>query len=193
MAHFEQDNMGKLRCAYQRAKDKPNNMYFTPDYAMDFIKPYLKNFKRIWEPCCGHGHMVRYFEEAGHQVVGTDILHGDEFDFYKYAPAPESYDILVTNPPFQNKRETVVRLFELNKPFAVLMPTLLLDSNPIRQILKEHRGEWGILFPDKTINYIPESQPDSESSTKATRASRSFFHSSWFCRWVPGVTEMVIV
>lgn len=184
---------GTLRVLMQKARDKPNNMYYTPDYAMDFIYDYVRSFKRVWEPCCGYGHMVRYFEARDHQVTGTDIHQGSEFDFYTYAPPPESYDIIITNPPFQKKYETIIRLFELGKPFAVLLPTIILDSNPIRRILKEHVGEWGFVMPNRKINYIMESEKGSTSSTKPTTASQSFFHSSWLCRFVPNVTGLVIV
>lgn len=184
---------GTYRKNYQKARDSPNNLYFTPNYAMEFIEDYIKDFKRVWEPCCGEGHIVRYLTDRGHSVVGTDITMGDQYDIMTYTLPPDSYDILVTNPPFQGKKQTLERLFAFGKPFAVLMPTLSLDSNPFRAVLKAHWDDFGLLMPNRTINYIPSHIDAASDATQPPASSRSFFHSSWFCYKIPGVTGMMIV
>ena len=193
MAHHLPENQNTYRTIYQRAKDVPNNIYYTPSFAIDYVYDFIKPFTRVWEPCCGQGHITRYLEERGPEVLATDITQGDEFDFYTYAPPPDSYDIIVTNPPFQKKSQTFQRLFELGKPFAILMPTGSLDSVIVRRMLKAHDGEWGVILPDKTINFIPHTQEDAGVAIKATRASRSFFHSSWFTWNVPGSRNIHII
>ncbi|NBS71350.1 hypothetical protein EBT31_20935, partial [bacterium] len=146
-------------------------------------------YAKIWEPCCGQGHIVKYLEAKGHEVIGTDILMGETYDFKTYAPADDAYDVIVTNPPFEGKRQTLERLYALGKPFAILMPTMALDSNPVRALIKDH-GQWGIVMPNKTINYIPG---DLKHETTPPKNSRSFFHSSWFCWKIPGVEGMIIL
>lgn len=174
---------------FMRARTNPNNIYYTPDDALDFIAAHLAPFKRVWECCCGQNHITRYLERRGHAVIATDIDMGH--DMFAYAPSPEDYDIIVTNPPFQGKRRILERLYELGKPFAVLMPTMALNSNPVRLLLKAD-ADWGILMPPKSINYIPGDHPDAATLTKKPKGSRSFFHSSWFCHKVPTVRSMVI-
>lgn len=177
---------------WQRAKDKPNNNYYTPETAMEYIHPHIKQFLRVWEPCCGANHITRYLEKKGHTVIATDITMGEEYNFFNYAPPPESYDIIVTNPPFQGKRRILERMYALEKPFAILMPTMALDSNPVRILLKKD-PDWGIIMPPKTINYIPAEHADALSRTKHPKGTRSFFHSSWFCHNVPHVRNMMIM
>lgn len=176
---------------WKQAKDKPNNLYYTPESAMDYVSTYVAGFPRVWEPCCGVGHISRYLTSKGHSVVSTDITMGPEYDFLTHAPS-EEYDIVITNPPFQGKRQILERLYALEKPFAVLMPTMTLDSNPIRALLKKD-PTWGILMPPKTINYIPADHASSSTDTRHPKGTRSFFHSSWFCHDVPGVRGVIIL
>lgn len=50
-------------------------------------------------------------------------------DFYTYEP--QNWDIIVSNPPFTNKRKIFERALSFNKPFALLMSlTWLNDSAP---------------------------------------------------------------
>lgn len=167
------------------SRESPNDMWYTPASAVDHILPFLAPFPRIWECCCGEGHITRSLEANGHSVIATDINMGAQFDAYSYTPPPDSFDCVVTNPPFSRKTAFLGRLFGLGKPFAVLLPTNVLESAPIRNLLKAHAGDWGMLLPPKTINYIHATEPD--------RPSRSFFHSSWLCYRVPGVTAVLLL
>lgn len=176
---------------WKNAKDRPNNQYYTPESAMTYVLDYLPSFQTIWEPCCGANHITRYLTKKGYTVVSTDITMGPEYDFLTYVP-PEEYNVIVTNPPFQGKREILQRLYSLNKPFAVLMPTMTLDSNPVRALLKKD-PTWGILMPPKTINYIPADHETSATDTRHPKGTRSFFHSSWFCHDIPRVRGLMIL
>ncbi len=175
---------------FKKAQANPNNNYYTPDDAIDFVYDHIKPFSRVWECCCGANHITRYLQAKGHTVIATDLATGH--DLFEYAPPAEDYDIIVTNPPFQGKRRVLERLYALNKPFIVLMPTMALDSNPVRMLLKAD-PTWGILMPPKSINFIPADHPDSATLTKKPKGSRSFFHSSWFCHRIPTVTGLTII
>jgi hypothetical protein len=188
----EEDKPLSYTGQWKKAKNKPNNNYYTPDMAIEYIYPYISNFSRVWEPCCGANHISRFLENRGHTVISTDITMGHEYDIFTYAPPPESYDIIVTNPPFQGKRRIMERLYALGKPFVVLMPTMALDSNPVRILLKNN-PDWGIIMPPKTINYIPAEHEKSHDSIKHPKGTRSFFHSSWFCHNIPNVRNMMII
>lgn len=161
-----------LKAKHNRA----TNEWYTPEYATGYILPFVKGFSSIWEPCCGQGHIARELESAGHVVIATDIAMGAVFDVFTHTPTLE-YDAIVTNPPFRGKTQLLARLFGLDKPFAVLMPTQVLESKPIRDMLKDHAGQWGMVVPPRTINYINSEDPG--------RYSRSFFHSSWLTYKLP--------
>jgi hypothetical protein len=161
--------------------------YYTPEYALEYIYKYVSKYKKVWEPCAGKGHIVKYLEKKGHVVVATDILMGQEYDIHgTYSPPSDQYDIIITNPPFKKKTLTLQRLFSIDKPFAILLPTMALDSGPVRALLKKHEGQFGILMPNKTINYIL-------SCPVAKKKSRSFFHSSWFCWKIENLKGLVLL
>lgn len=166
------------------ARIVPQNDYYTPDFATEYVVPYLKEagFKTLWEPACGKGHMSRCLSNNGFEVVSSDIWMGPEYDLHDFEPVSE-YDAIVTNPPFQNKTQTIKRFFDLGKPFALLVPITTFDSGPIRKMLKEHDGEWGFLAPPRTIHYI-----------RADKAkSRSFFYSGWLTHKIPSIKNIVIM
>lgn len=182
----------KYREQVANAKAAPNNSYATPDAVMDVIAPYLAPFPRVWEPCVGLGHIRRYLEAKGHAVHGTDITMGAEFDVHVHALPPTEYDIIVTNPPYTGKSKFFGRMFELDKPFAIIVPTMALESPIVRQLLRVHDGHWGILMPAKTHAFIPIAHPEAATLTAPPKNSRSFFHSSWFTYKVPGIRGVVI-
>ena len=55
---------------------------------------------------------------GGYNVQKSHIDDGQDFFTYE----PEGYDVIVSNPPFSIKDKILERLYELNKPFAVLLP-----------------------------------------------------------------------
>lgn len=61
---------------------------------------------------------------GGISVIRSDISDG--LDFFTYEP-PE-YDCIISNPPFTQKDRVLKRLYELGKPFAVLLPLNSLQS-----------------------------------------------------------------
>ena len=61
---------------------------------------------------------------GGWRVTRSSIEEGQ--DFFEYQP-PE-YDCIVSNPPFTKKDEVIKRLYELGKPFAILLPLAALQG-----------------------------------------------------------------
>jgi len=61
---------------------------------------------------------VKLLKENGNKVIYTHIDDGK--DFFKFEP--DEYDAIISNPPFSKKDRVLKRLYQLNKPFAVLLP-----------------------------------------------------------------------
>lgn len=111
---------------------KDTDERYTPEYAvlplLEFMKPYYK--KIIWCPFdTEESEFVKVFKDEGFNIVYSHIDYGQ--NFYNYEP--ESWDVMISNPPFTCKKETFVRALLFNKPFALLM-TLdwLRDAAPKR-------------------------------------------------------------
>lgn len=57
-------------------------------------------------------------QAGGWQVERSSIDDGKDFFTYQ----PEDFDVIVSNPPYTQKDRVIERLYELEKPFAVLLP-----------------------------------------------------------------------
>ena len=106
---------------------KRNDEYYTPAYAVKALLPYIKEKSTIWCPFDKQwSEFVRILTEHNHKVIFSHIDEGK--DFFHYEPQ-ESYDYIISNPPFSKKREILQRLNTLNKPYAMLLPINLLNDN----------------------------------------------------------------
>lgn len=114
--------------------------YMTPKNAWEAIQNYIPKDKVIWEAFYGNGDSGKYLQELGFQVIHEDI------DFYEHNLG----DIVVSNPPFSQKKEIVTRLVELDKPFILLMPCSVLVTSYIRENL---RNKIQIIVPRKRIQF----------------------------------------
>ncbi len=120
----------------------------TPPEAIDPLLPYLPSSWTIWEPARGEGLLVEALYDSGFEhVVTGDIQTGQNFFDYQ----PESWDCLVTNPPYSIKFKWIERCYELGKPFALLLPVETLGAKTAQQFFREHGVE--VIFLDRRINF----------------------------------------
>lgn len=107
-----------------------NDECYTPRYGVEPLLEFLPHFKEktIWCPFdTEESEFVKCFRENGYNVVNSHIRSGQDFYLYQ----PEKWDLIVSNPPFTNKREIFKRAISFNKPFCLLMSlTWLNDSTP---------------------------------------------------------------
>ena len=61
----------------------------------------------------------------------------------------EYYDVIISNPPFSCKDDILKRLYELNKPYAMLLPIPTLQGQTRFPYMKDIQ----YLGFDKRINY----------------------------------------
>lgn len=121
----------------------PMDVCLTPPYALNPILSYLKG-KTVWECACGKGYLSNIMKENGVDVVSTDITTGH--DFLTYQPEFE-FDVIVTNPPFGLKYKFIERCYELNKPFALLMPVETHGAEGAQKYFEKHGIETTWLRP----------------------------------------------
>lgn len=123
----------------------------TPAYALDPLLPYLKQFKRIWEPACGEGLLVDALQDwtgARFEVIATDILQGQ--NFFDFEPEHE-WECIVTNPPYSIKFQWLARCYTLGKPFALLMPVETLGTKTAQDLFERYGIE--VILLDKRVNF----------------------------------------
>lgn len=108
-----------------------NDECMTPDYGVKPIIKYLAKDKIIWCPFDKEdSEFVQILISEGFKVVYSHIDNGQ--DFYTYEP--EKWDVIVSNPPFTNKRKIFERALSFNKPFALLMSNTWLNDSAPKQL-----------------------------------------------------------
>jgi hypothetical protein len=101
-------------------------------------------------------------------VIHSHIDEG--FNFFFYEPQ-EHYDVIISNPPFSCKDAVLKRLYELDKPYAMLLPVPTLQGQARFPYMKDIQ----YLGFDKRINYYK----DKEMTKLQTGVS---FGSCYLCR-----------
>lgn len=102
-----------------------NDECYTPYYAVEPIIKYISKDKIVWCPFDEEwSAFVQLLKANGNTVLLSHLKDG--YDFFKYEPF--YYDIIVSNPPFSIKDRVIERLYELNKPFIILLPLNTLQG-----------------------------------------------------------------
>ncbi len=120
--------------------DKDSDNYITNKEDWERIKEYIPKDKVIWSPFYCDGKQKEYFEE-----MGFNIIHEDE-DFFENNKG----DIIIDNPPFSKKKEILMRIKELDKPFILVCPSVLLVYKWFQEMFKD---ELQIIIPYNRIKF----------------------------------------
>lgn len=114
---------------------------------MQPLLKYLPKDRIIWCPFDEEwSAFYRTLKDNGYNVVRSSLSEGRDFFVYE----PDEWDIAVSNPPFSVKDRVLKRLYELNKPFAVLLPLNSLQGKERYDFFR--RGVQLLAF-DKRIAY----------------------------------------
>lgn len=109
------NNIGYLTSS----KTPEHQELYTPYYAVKPIVKYIPKDYKIWCPFdMEWSSFYQTFKKNGFDVIRSHIDEGKDFFLYE----PDDYDVIISNPPFNIKDQILKRLYDLNKPFAVLLP-----------------------------------------------------------------------
>lgn len=114
-----------------------NDECYTPRNAVALVLEFLEPFrdKIIWCPfdTCD-SQFVKVLTEKGFNVVYSHLNTGQ--DFYEYEP--KDWDLIVSNPPFTNKRKIFERCIKFEKPFCLLMSMVWLNDTAPFEVFGEY-------------------------------------------------------
>ena len=123
--------------------------YYTPRILVEPILKYIRPNSTIWCPFdTENSEFVIALKEAGHKVIYSHIWYGQ--DFFTYTPE-EDYDYIISNPPFSLKLEVFRRLYELNKPFAMICGLPILNYQEIGEFFLGK--DLQLLIVDKKVSF----------------------------------------
>lgn len=110
-----------------------NDECITLPYAVKPIIKYIPKDAIVWCPFDKEdSEFVKQITTNGNKVIHSHIDDGK--DFYTYEP--DEWDVLISNPPFTNKRKIFERALSFNKPFALIMSNTWLNDSAPKQLFK---------------------------------------------------------
>lgn len=140
------NNIDSRKILYPLGK---NDECMTLEYGVKPIIKYIPTGATVWCPFDrDDSQFVIQLKAAGFNVINTHIEYGQ--DFYTYEP-PE-WDVIVSNPPFTNKRHIFERALSFDKPFALIAPMTWLNDAAPAQLFKGKNLQ--ILSFDKRMKFL---------------------------------------
>lgn len=122
--------------------------YYTPKILVEPILEYVKPLSIIWCPFdTEDSEFVINLRERGHKVIATHIWNNQ--DFFEI-DVPEC-DYIISNPPFTRKLDVFDRLYEIGKPFAMVMGLPILNYQEVGRFFLDK--ELQLLIVDKKVSF----------------------------------------
>ena len=144
-------------------KDSPifstHNDYYTPKYAWEQIQHFVSKDKVVYEAFMlnSNEQSKKYLQELGYTVVGDKTI-----DYLTNDLDPDTYDITISNPPYERirsfkkrhdnlKYKCIKKLLDIDKPFIILINS----TNTFQKWYKElvQGKDIKFIFTSKKINY----------------------------------------
>lgn len=127
-----------------------NDEFYTPLYAIEPILKYIRPYSTIWCPFDEEQSLfVKRFREEGHTVIATHINTGTDF-FDCEIP---QCDYIISNPPYSCKGDVLQRLFDIGKPFAMLVGVVgLFESQKRFEMFA--KNDFEILYMNRRVAYF---------------------------------------
>ena len=124
-----------------------NDECYTPVYAVFPIIEYIPQDAIVWCPFDTEESEFVHEIAKNNKVEFSHIRNGQDFYLYE----PKKWDILISNPPYTNKRKVFQRCLEFNKPFALLMSNTWLNDAAPKQLFMQK--DLQLLMFDKRIRF----------------------------------------
>ena len=150
-----------------------NDECYTPDYAVKPILEYIPKDVTVWCPFdTEESQFVKLIgERIGKENVEYSHLDNGE-DFFQYQP--KHWDIIVSNPPFSNKKKFFKRALDLGKPFALIMTNAWLNDSAPKKLFKDAGKDLLLLMFEERMEF-KYGNAVGRVNNKAT------FSSSYYC------------
>lgn len=128
-----------------------NDEFYTPGYAIDPIIKYIKTPAKVWCPFdTEESQFVKKLRQNGNTVIATHIKDGNDF-----FDLDVDCDYIISNPPYSKKSEVIKRLFDIGKPFAMLVGVVgLFESQKRFDMFKNNDFE--IMYLNRRVAYFKD-------------------------------------
>lgn len=148
---------------------------YTPENAVQMVIPFIQHLKDkvIWCPFDKEdSQFVKVLRREGFKVVYSHIECGQ--DFFEYEP--ENWDVILSNPPYKNKRAFVDRCESFGKPWCLFLPINIISDSILNTVFGD-MSEMTILVPNKRTRFYnaKTGKVGNQPTFKACYIGRNFF------------------
>jgi len=169
-----------------------NDESYTYPELVEIILPFLEKFREriqknkseltIWCPFDLREDLtingITYFksnyvdilENNNYKVIASHILTGQ--DFFNYEP-DEKWDIIISNPPFKNKRLFFERALSFNKPFALISMASWLNDSGVNNVFGDYENKLSLIIPNRRAKFF--------NNNKECIGKQPSFKSIYYC------------
>ena len=130
-------------------KKAKTDEWYTPSWAVVPLLKYIPRNTKVWCP-------FDKFDSAFVQVLGSSGIHvvyshiDNREDFFKMK-VPDC-DYIVSNPPYSRRDDVLHRLFDIGKPFAMLLSSLGIGEGKRWKMFSANGVQF--LIPNRRVNYF---------------------------------------
>ncbi len=122
-----------------------NDYYATEPRAVELLLKEEAFCHRVWEPCCGEGHISKVLEAHGYDVLSSDLIdrgYGDGgVDFLKIPTHGDKECDIITNPPYRYAKEFVEQALAMvanGYKVAMLLRLTFLEGQSRRDLFLDN-------------------------------------------------------
>jgi len=132
---------------------------YTPNNALEVLLPYLDKSKTYYEATSNiSSNIINCAKNNGYTFLssnGKDFLQDDL----------PTFDGIITNPPYSIKDKFIAKCYELNKPFALLLPVTAIQGKFRGKLFNQYGIE--LLVINSRVDFTGKGSPH--------------FGVAWFC------------
>jgi hypothetical protein len=164
-------------------EDRQDDLYETSASAVHALLKVETIPRRVWEPACGPGSIVRVLRASGRTVLATDLHnYGQDIppiDFLTTKlSVSDDIDCILTNPPYRLAQKFVEHALDHRVPLVVMLLRLAFLESERRTAILERSGLARIHVVRNRLPFMHRSNWDGPKASSAIPFA-------WFC-WERG-------
>jgi ParB-like chromosome segregation protein Spo0J len=184
--------------------ERGHDLYETPDCATRSLLALEEFGKRIWEPACGRGAIIRVLETAGLELEISDLNdYGTTredgtgqgvFDFCELAHAPYVVGSIITNPPYDREvlNRFVARSVQMLEAGEISKIAMLMNLNVLCGFGDPDREYFMETMPPARIHVFKRRLPMMHRDGWDGPQASSSMNTAWFV-WEAGHTGPSVI
>lgn len=150
-------------------RDRVENDYYATPSESTLKLLEVEDFKgNVLEPCCGEGHISEVLKEKDYEVFSNDLVnrgYGESFkDFLN--DNFETYDNIITNPPFKYAKEFIEKSLEITTGKVAMFCKIQLLEGVSRKEMFESTPLKTVYVFTKRQNPLRNGSPVDENGKK---------------------------